>query len=55
MTPHISSKKEEIAKDVSDENTEAEEIVPAEEEILPVEEEIVEETKTEDEAPTVTE
>ena len=32
---------EEITEDVSDENTEAEEIVPAEEEIFPVEEEIV--------------
>ena len=32
---------EEITEDVSDENTEAEEIVPAEEEIVPVEEEIV--------------
>ena len=31
---------EEITEDVSDENTEAEEIVPAEEEIVPVEEEI---------------
>ena len=32
---------EEITEDVSDENTEAEEIVPAEEEIVPAEEEIV--------------